>query len=179
MKKTISIIFLFLLCFGLFAGISITAGVSSEFAYSRFDHSSFAPSDDFPNRFRTTSICLDTQVRQDLTILFKDSFGVSFNTGFGYITSIYDMNRFVSVPRGINASISLGPKLVFGNNTVSLYFGLKSTFFLDKQYWISQIGGTLEYVLSMKNVRLSMLTSYWYNTNYRLITLGFGVGFGN
>lgn len=180
MKKFIYIsITILLVCMTLSAGIRTKVGVAEEFSYSRFNHSPYEASVEFPNRFKTTSIMLDSRITQSLYLDLSDSFSLNFNSGFGFNHSVIDINRFASIPVSINGSFSIGPGFNLGLHGLYLLLGIKSSFFLNNKYWISQIGASFGYIFHTTYVDLSLYVSYWYNTNYRTITTGVGIQFGS
>lgn len=166
-------------CMALSAGIKAEVGVTEEFSYSRFNHSPYEASPEFPNRFRTTSLMLDSRLSQSIVLCFHESFGMILNSGFGFNHSVFDMNRFASIPDSLNGIMSLGPVIYFENQSIFLSMGIKSSCFLNNKYWITQIGTSCGYAFDATYVKLSLYISYWYNTNFRTIATGFGIQFGN
>lgn len=180
MKKFLIIsIIILIACMMLSAGIRSDVGVSEEFSYSRFNHSPYMSSEEFPNRFRTSSVMLDSKLSQYLLFVFSDSIGLNMQSCFGYSFSIFDINRFASIPDSLNGSIALGPMFTIGKHSLCLSFGLKSSLFLENKYWISQIGAIGSYMFDAEYFSVSLLISYWYNTNYRTLTVGLGIQFGD
>lgn len=178
-KYCIIIIAILFSCFTISAGIYSSVGFSEELSYSRFNHSPYQADEVFPNRFKTTSIMLNSNMSHSFDYCITDSVGLCIKTGFGYDFSLFDIDRFASIPNSLNGNISLGPTYSFGNHKLFLTLGLKSSFFTDNNYWVSQIGSTFGYIFNMAYTKISLYVSYWYNTNYRSITTGVSILLGN
>ena len=131
------------------------------------------------NNFNDNSISSNTLLENNIEILFNDSIGAKLIGGVGYQRDIYCFNRFASIPSNLNAKAEIG--VVYApiqGLHLSLSGGLRTSYLLNKSNWISQIGGELsmEYAFDF-GLCLSLSSSYWYNTNYRSILCGVGLGY--
>ncbi|MCI7606825.1 MAG: hypothetical protein MSS69_08730 [Spirochaetales bacterium] len=131
------------------------------------------------NEYNVNSISSNTVFGNIIKIMPSENVGVAISTGLGYQKDIYDYNRFASIPSNINGKAAVG--MVYcpiDDFYVSLSGGLRTTYLLSKSNWISQVGGevSLEYNFDF-GLNLSMSAAYWYNTNYRSIVCGVGLGY--
>lgn len=131
------------------------------------------------NEYNVNSISSNTVLGNTIKIMPAKNVGAVISTGLGYQKDIYDYNRFASIPSNINGKATIGvvycPTDEFD---VSFSGGLRTTYLLNKSNWISQIGGevSLEYNFDF-GLNLSLSAAYWYNTNYRSIVCGGGLGY--
>ena len=131
------------------------------------------------NEYNVNSISSNTVFGNIIKIMPAENVGAVISTGLGYQKDIYDYNRFASIPSNINGKATIG--MVYcptDDLDVSLSGGLRTTYLLSKSNWVSQIGGevSLEYNFDF-GLYLSLSAAYWYNTNYRSIVCGVGLGY--
>lgn len=178
MKKTFGLCVLFLSLSVLCASVSSnTIFLKEEIGYTSYNYMGRFSSS--YNDFNDNSISSNTLIENKIEIMFKDSIGVKLIGGIGYQRDIYCFNRFASIPSNINAKAEIG--VVYApiqGLHLSLSGGLRTSYLLNKSNWISQIGGELsmEYAFDF-GLCLSLSSSYWYNTNYRSILCGVGLGY--
>ena len=178
MKKTFGLCVLFLSLSVLCASVSSnTISLKEEIGYTNYNYMGRFSSS--YNDFNDNSISSNTLLENKIEIMFKDSIGAKLIGGVGYQRDIYCFNRFASIPSNINAKAEIG--VVYApiqGLHLSLSGGLRTSYLLNKSNWISQIGGELsmEYAFDF-GLCLSLSSSYWYNTNYRSILCGVGVGY--
>ena len=178
MKKTFGLCVLFLSLSVLYASVSSnTISLKEEIGYTSYNYMGRFSSS--YNDFNDNSISSNTLLENKIEIMFKDSIGVKLIGGVGYQRDIYCFNRFASIPSNLNAKAEIG--VVYApiqGLHLSLSGGLRTSYLLNKSNWISQIGGELsmEYAFDF-GLCLSLSSSYWYNTNYRSILCGVGVGY--
>ena len=178
MKKTFGLCVLFLSLSVLYASVSSnTISLKEEIGYTNDNYMGRFSSS--YNDFNDNSISSNTLLENNIGILFNDSIGVKLIGGVGYQRDIYCFNRFASIPSNLNAKAEIG--VVYApiqGLHLSLSGGLRTSYLLNKSNWISQIGGELsmEYAFDF-GLCLSLSSSYWYNTNYRSILCGVGLGY--
>lgn len=178
MKKTFGLCVLFLSLSVLCASVSSnTIFLKEEIGYTSYNYMGRFSSS--YNDFNDNSISSNTLIENKIEIMFKDSIGVKLIGGIGYQRDIYCFNRFASIPSNINAKAEIG--VVYApiqGLHLSLSGGLRTSYLLNKSNWISQIGGELsmEYAFDF-GLCLSLSSLYWYNTNYRSILCGVGLGY--
>lgn len=178
MKKIVVLFLLFLsLSFVSAANSSNTMALKEEFLYNGYNNSG-KYSTSF-NEYNVNSISSNTLIENKICIVPGKRVGISVITGIGYQQDIYCYNRFASIPSNIDGKALFGvvyyPVEGLG---VSLAGGLRASYLLNRSNWISQVGGELSIGYSFDfGLSCNVSAAYWYNTNYRSILCGIGLGY--
>lgn len=169
---------IFLSVFFLYAGHSSnTVLVKEEIGYNSYNYvGSYSSS---ANSFGVNSISSNTVLENIIDINIYEKLGLTLTGGLGYQKDIYEFNRFASIPSNINGKALFGVLYspVDGLN-ISLSGGVRTSYLLSKSNWISQVGGEafIGYTLDF-GLKCYLASSFWYNTNYRSIICGVGLGY--
>ena len=178
MKKAFVIFLIFLSFSFLHAGHSSNTMLVKE--YIGFNSYNYVGRySDGLNPYSVNSVSSNVVLENNIDLYIGNKIGVTVDGGVGYQRDIYCFNRFASIPSNINAKAEIG--VVYApiqGLHLSLSGGLRTSYLLNKSNWISQIGGELsmEYAFDF-GLCLSLSSSYWYNTNYRSILCGVGLGY--
>ena len=178
MKKTFVLCVLFLFISVLFASaLSNTMTFKEEIGYNNYNYTGKYSNNN--NHFNVNTISSNTILENRISIMFNRGFGASLIGGVGYQKDVYCFNRFASIPSNLNAKAEAG--VVFApmqELSLALSCGFRTTFLLSKSNWISQFGGgfLIEYLFDI-GLSVIVSSSYWYNTNYRSIICGVGLGY--
>ncbi len=178
MKKAFLIIMIFLSVFFLYAGHSSnTVLVKEEIGYNSYNY--VGSYSDTNNPYSVNSISSNTVIENNIVVIFDNGVGVSLKGGFGYQKDIYGFNRFASIPDNINGKALID--VVYSpcdGLDLSLSGGLRTSYLLSKSNWVSQVGGEISVGYSFGlGLSLNLSSSFWYNTNYRSIICGVGLGY--
>ena len=178
MKKVVLICLIVLSFSFLYAGHSSnTVLVKEEIGYNSYNYVGSYSDNNSP--YSVNSISSNTVVENNISISLDNGVGVSFTSGFGYQKDIYGFNRFASIPENINGKALIG--FVYSpcdDLDLSLSGGLRTSYLLSKSNWVSQVGGevSIGYTFGF-GLKCYLSSSFWYNTNYRSIILGVGLGY--
>ena len=178
MKKAFLMIMIFLSVSFLYAGHSSnTVLVKEEIGYNSYNYVGSYSDNNSP--YSVNSISSNTVVENNISISRDNGVGLAFKGGFGYQKDIYGFNRFASIPDNINGKALIG--VVYSpcdGLDLSLSGGLRTSYLLSKSNWVSQVGGEISVGYSFGfGLSFNLASSYWYNTNYRSIILGVGLGY--
>lgn len=178
MKKVIVLFAIFLSLSILCAGYSSsTMALKEEIEYNSYNYvGSYSSS---ANSYGVNSISSNTVLENIIDINIYKKLGLTLTGGLGYQKDIYEFNRFASIPSNINGKALFGVLYspIDGLN-ISLSGGVRTSYLLSKSNWISQVGGeaSIGYTLDF-GLKCYLTSSFWYNTNYRSIVLGVGLGY--
>ena len=178
MKKVIVLFAIFLSLSILCAGYSSsTMALKEEIEYNSYNYvGSYSSS---ANSYGVNSISSNRVLENIIDINIDEKFGLTITGGLGYQKDIYEFNRFASIPSNVNGKALFGVLYspIDGLN-ISLSGGVRTSYLLSKSNWISQVGGeaSIGYTLDF-GLKCYLASSYWYNTNYRSIILGVGLGY--
>lgn len=178
MKKAFLLIMIFLSVSFLYAGQSSnTVLVKEEIGYNSYNY--VGSYSDTNNPYSVNSISSNTAIENNISISLDNGIGVAFTGGVGYQKDIYGFNMFVSIPENINGKALIG--IVYSpcaGIDLSLSGGLRTSYLLSKSNWVSQVGGEVSVGYSLGfGLSFNLSSSFWYNTNYRSIICGVGVGY--
>ena len=178
MKKVVLICLIVLSFSFLYAGYSRnTVSLKEEIVYNSYNYVGSYSSGSNP--YSVNSISSNTVLENNVEAIVGRSMGLTLTGGLGYQKDVYGFNRFVSIPENINGKALLGIVYtpVSGLN-ISLSGGLRTSYLLSKSNWISQVGGevSIGYTFGF-GLKCYLSSSFWYNTNYRSIILGVGLGY--
>ena len=178
MKKTVVFCILILTLSLLCATYSSnTVSIKEEIGYNSYNNvGSYSNTN---NSYSVNSISSNTVIENDVNIMFDNGVGVAFTGGLGYQKDIYCFNRFASIPSNINGKALLGVFYSpFDGIDISVSGGLRTSYLLSKSNWVSQVGGEVSVGYSFGfGLSFNLSSSFWYNTNYRSIICGVGVGY--
>ena len=151
--------------------------IKEEIEYNSYNYvGSYSSS---TNPYSVNSISSNTVLENIININVGEKFGLSIAGGLGYQKDIYEFNRFASIPSNINGKALFGVLYSpIDGLKISLSGGVRTSYLLSKSNWISQVGGeaSIGYTLDF-GLKCYLASSYWYNTNYRSIVLGLGLGY--
>lgn len=175
MKKTLVLFFvLLLLPFLLFSGVNARIHFSDELSYTVYNRIWVSPEEHY---YSVESLIYNPSVCSDIDILVTKNIGLGFGFGFGYQSSIFDFNRFVTIPKSINGTINAGIVLKFEQVRLSISALLRSSLQIARSNWVSQIGGMVDLSYSFNN-GLTLISSYKYLYNYNMLTSAVSLGLG-
>ena len=178
MKKTVVFCILILTLSLLCAAYSSnTVSIKEEIGYNSYNNvGSYSNTN---NSYSVNSISSNTVIENDVNIMFDDGVGVAFTGGLGYQKDIYCFNRFASIPSNINGKALFGVYYSpLDGIDISVSGGLRTSYLLSKSNWVSQVGGEVSVGYSFGfGLSFNLSSSFWYNTNYRSIICGVGVGY--
>ena len=151
--------------------------IKEEIEYNSYNYvGSYSSS---TNPYSVNSISSNTVLENIIDINIYKKLGLTLTGGLGYQKDIYEFNRFASIPSNINGKALFGVLYspIDGLN-ISLSGGVRTSYLLSKSNWISQVGGeaSIGYTLDF-GLKCYLASSYWYNTNYRSILCGVGLGY--
>ena len=176
MKKAL-VFFLIVLFLPAIAFSAVDARIhfSEEISYSSYNRIWVSPEE---NYFSVESVINNPNITNELDLMFSKCFGVEFGIGFGYQSSIFDYNRFITIPKSVNGTVNGGFVLKLNNVRIALSAVLRSSFQMARNNWVSQIGGMADLSYCLNN-GLTFIASYKYLYNYNMISSGvsFGVGY--
>ena len=178
MKKTVVFCILILTLSLLCAAYSSnTVSIKEEIGYNSYNNvGSYSNTN---NAYSVNSISSNTVVENNISILFDNGVGVAFKGGLGYQKDIYGFNRFASIPENINGEALIG--VIYSpcaDLDLSFSGGIRTSYILSKSNWVSQVGGEVSVCYAFGfGLSLNLSSSFWYNTNYRSIICGVGVGY--
>lgn len=178
MKKVVLICLIVLSFSFLFAGYSRnTVSLKEEIVYNSYNYVGSYSSGSNP--YSVNSISSNIVLENNVEVIVGRSMGLALTGGLGYQKDIYEFNRFASIPSNINGKALFGVLYspIDGLN-ISLSGGVRTSYLLSKSNWISQVGGeaSIGYTIDF-GLKCYLASSYWYNTNYRSIILGVGLGY--
>ena len=178
MKKTVVFCILILTLSLLCATYSSnTVSIKEEIGYNSYNNvGSYSNTN---NSYSVNSISSNTVIENDVNIMFDDGVGVAFTGGLGYQKDIYCFNRFASIPSNINGKALFGVYYSpLDGIDILVSGGLRTSYLLSKSNWVSQVGGEVSvgYYFGF-GLSFNLSSSFWYNTNYRSIICGVGVGY--
>ena len=175
MKKILVFIILILIVqMFLFSSIRARIMFSDEVSYSSYNKVWVSPKEQY---FSVTSLINNPVVSNDFDFMFTKSIGLTAGFGVGYQSSIFDFNRFVTIPQSINGSINAGIVTEYSNIRLSLSVMLRSSFQTARNNWISQLGGIIDLSYIFSN-GLSINAAYKYLYNYNMISSAVSIGLG-
>lgn len=176
MKKTLVLFFLLLLLpFFLFCSVNARIHFSDELSYTAYNRIWVSPEEHY---YSVESLSNNPNICNDIDYLFTKNIGLGFGFGFGYQSSIFDFNRFVTIPKSINGTVNAGIVLKFKQVRLSVLALLRSSLHFSRNNCVSQLGGMVDLSYSFNN-GLTLISSYKYLYNYNMITsaVSFGLGY--
>ena len=178
MRKTVIILVLFFIPVLVFSSVNVRMHFSDEIAYTSYNRIWVSPSEHY---FSVNSILNNFSINTDMDVMITTSFGLGLGLGFGYQYSIFDYNRFVTVPKSINYSLIAGVVYDINQFRFALSAILRPSLQIDRSNWISQLGGMFDLTYCFDN-KLNLIVSYKYLYNYNMVSsavsLGLGYAFG-
>ena len=176
MKKTLVIVLLLLITpLLVFSSIKARINLSDEISYSFYNKIWVSPTEQY---FSVKSVMNNPSISNDVDFMFTDNIGLTVGFGVGYQSSIYDFNRFVTIPKSINGSINAGVVTEFSRIKLALSAILRSSFQTSRNNWISQLGGMFDVSYQFGNgLSLNAAYKYLYNNNMLSSALSVGVGY--